>query len=177
MRYAVVTFPDVPTRGIESVRRRFDPQHGRVAPHITLVFPTSLTVASEQLFGHLRQVAAHHEPFPIRLHGLRRESTHWLVLDVAEGATQIRDLHDALYTGPLAASLRQDIPYLPHVTLGVFGRAATQTTPSSAETRWQEAWTAATELSLDFACMVRWVSLLTIAETQDITIAGEFELA
>ena len=177
MRYAVVIFPNVPTSDIESVRRRFDPQYGRIAPHITLVFPTSLTVGSEQLFGHLRQVAANQEPFAMRLHGLRRESTHWLVLDVAEGAAQIRDLHDALYTGPLAASLRPDIPYLPHLTLGVFGRAANQTEPPSEETRWQEAWNAATELSLDFACIVRRISLLTIAETQDIAIAGEFDLA
>ena len=177
MRNAVVIFPDVPTSNIESVRRRFDPQYGRIAPHITLVFPTSLTVASEQLFGHLRQVAAHHEPFPIRLHGLRRESTHWLVLDVSEGAAQIRDLHDALYTGPLATSLRPDIPYLPHLTLGVFGGTANEASPLSAETRWQEAWSAATELSLDFACIVRRISLLTIAGTQDIAIASEFELA
>jgi 2'-5' RNA ligase len=174
MQHAVVIFPQIPTSDIDAIRKRFDPQYGRIAPHITLVFPTSASLPSEQLSEHLRQVASTWVPFPIRLHGIRRESVHWLVLDVPEGADQIRALHDELYTGPLAGSMRRDIPYTPHLTLGVFSPVANQVEVASAELRWNEAWTAAVALRVDFVTTVGRVSLLTIAETQEITTACEF---
>jgi 2'-5' RNA ligase len=174
MQFAVVIFPEIPINDIDAVRKRFDPQCGRIAPHITLVFPTSLTFGTEQLSEHLRQIAARWEPFPIRLHGLRREWTHWLVLDVPEGAAQIEGLHDALYTGPLADSLRGDVPYLPHLTLGVFRPTTDPAEASVLETRWKEAWTAASALPLDFTCTVWRISLLAISD-KEIATVREFE--
>jgi 2'-5' RNA ligase len=174
MQYAVVVFPEIPTNDIDLVRRQFDPQHSTITPHITLVFPTSPTAGLQQLTEHVQQVVAPWNPFAIRLHGLRRESSHWLVLDVSEGADQIRALHDALYTGPFADSLRRDIPYLPHLTLGVFGPAASPNEAAAAEARWEEAWTAAAQVSLDFTCTIRRICLLAISETRDITTVSEF---
>lgn len=34
------------------------------------------------------------------------------------GKEQITKLHDILYTGPLLQFLKEDIPYIPHVTVG-----------------------------------------------------------
>ncbi len=37
-----------------------------------------------------------------------------------EGYNDLSRLHHALYQGPLARHLNLDIPYVPHITLGVF---------------------------------------------------------
>ena len=34
-----------------------------------------------------------------------------------QGRAEIEDLHDRLYSGPLAGQLRRDIPFIPHVTV------------------------------------------------------------
>ncbi len=41
-----------------------------------------------------------------------------MFLEVEGGKEQIEELHDMLYKGPLAQFLREDIPYIPHVTVG-----------------------------------------------------------
>jgi len=41
-----------------------------------------------------------------------------LFLEVEGGRKQIEELHDMLYTGPLIQFLKEDIPYIPHVTVG-----------------------------------------------------------
>ncbi len=35
-----------------------------------------------------------------------------------KGKEQIEELHNILYTGPLLQFLKEDIPYIPHVTVG-----------------------------------------------------------
>lgn len=41
-----------------------------------------------------------------------------MFLEVDRGRKQIEELHDRLYTGPLLQFLKEDIPYIPHVTVG-----------------------------------------------------------
>lgn len=41
-----------------------------------------------------------------------------MFLRVEKGKEQIEDLRNILYTGPLLQFLREDIPYIPHVTVG-----------------------------------------------------------
>ena len=36
-----------------------------------------------------------------------------------DGYATISRLHDALYAGPLASHLRLDLPYVPHITIGI----------------------------------------------------------
>jgi hypothetical protein len=43
--------------------------------------------------------------------------TH-LLLVPDEGFSALVKLHDALYTDMLAAELRLDVPYIPHITIG-----------------------------------------------------------
>ncbi|CGG07477.1 Uncharacterised protein [Streptococcus pneumoniae] len=41
-----------------------------------------------------------------------------MFLRVEKGKEQIEELHNILYTGPLLQFLKEDIPYIPHVTVG-----------------------------------------------------------
>jgi 2'-5' RNA ligase len=100
---------------------RFDPQHGRIAPHITLVFATErLDVPS--LSAHAGAVVSGHSPFEcvFRATAVVRGAlggASYVLLVPREGYAEIERLHGALYTGALAPDLRQDIPFVPHITI------------------------------------------------------------
>ena len=115
-------------RWIEGVRGRHDPQHGRVEAHFTLVFPVQgLTEAV--MVERALAAAATTPAIGFRLNAARAVAdafsprTH-LFLMPDQGEAAIRALHDGLYQGGLAASLRADIPYAPHVTVGAFDELA-----------------------------------------------------
>jgi 2'-5' RNA ligase len=124
----VVAFPHLAPKDlamVEDVRARFDPQHGRIAPHVTLVFATErLDVPS--LSAHVGAVASGHSPFEcvFRLTAVVRgapgDASH-VFLVPREGYAEIDRLHRALYAGPLAPDLRRDIPFVPHVTVAQLG--------------------------------------------------------
>ena len=46
------------------------------------------------------------------------------MLTIKEGNKKVIQLHDALYTGILRPYLREDLPFIPHVGLGFFGKEA-----------------------------------------------------
>jgi 2'-5' RNA ligase len=115
-------------RRVEAIRARHDPQYGRVEPHFTLVFPVQ-DVGEAIIARRVEAVAAATPAIAFRLNAARvtpdalTPRTH-IVLTPNAGGDAIRALHDALYRGDLAASLRADIPYEPHVTVGAFERLA-----------------------------------------------------
>jgi hypothetical protein len=88
---------------------------------MTLVFAVPAEVGRAPLAGHVRSVASRTEPFRIKLKGLEKSWDHWLLLVLEEGRAETIALHDALYTGPLSAYLRDDIEFVPHVSLVFFG--------------------------------------------------------
>lgn len=106
---------------IEAIRRRHDPHHAIIPAHVTLVFgfdsPDAGTAAA-----HVEAVAAGQGAIALRLSAYiavrdasDRLSHVFLVPD--QGRAEIEDLHDRLYSGPLAGQLRPDIPFIPHVTV------------------------------------------------------------
>lgn len=119
-----IACPEVDTHAqafIEGIRRQHDPQVDRVAPHFTLVFGCT-AVAEADYLVHVARLAR--STPAIRFH-CRHATLHasgpdgmahvFLVPD--EGHSAIALLHDRLYTGVLAAHLRLDIPYVPHITV------------------------------------------------------------
>ena len=109
---------------IESLRRRHDPQHAIVAPHFTLVFPVE-GPDQAAVEAHAETVAARASPFGFRLQQLAAMQDPLgplsrLFLLPGTGRAELIALHGALYAGPLAAHLRTDISYAPHVTVGAF---------------------------------------------------------
>jgi 2'-5' RNA ligase len=106
---------------IEAVRRRHDPHHAVIGAHVTLVFPFE-TPDADTAAIHLAGVAERRGAIALWL------SAYLAVRDVSDsrshvflvpdqGRAEIEDLHDALYSGPLAGQLRPDIPFIPHVTV------------------------------------------------------------
>ena len=93
----------------------------RGAPYFTLVFsgvdlaPTSF---ADAIRAHVEGV--HPIRFRLRSALVAPEPTvgrFHVFLIPDEGFGAILKLHDALHTGPIAAALRTDTPYLPHITV------------------------------------------------------------
>jgi len=107
---------------IEAIRRRHDPHHALIPAHVTLVFGFDAPDA-EAAAAHAEAIAAGQGAIALRLSAYLavrdasdRQSHVFLVPD--QGRAEIEELHDRLYSGPLAGQLRQDIPFIPHVTVG-----------------------------------------------------------
>ena len=126
MLYAV-TFPDYcdneHAQRIDAWRSRFSaPYADAVRGHFTLVFGTDV-LSSDGFEQQVRSVAAETSPFSVTL-GVPliwpEDSAYLLFLVPEQGLSDCCDAHDRLYVGPLAASLRTDLPYVPHMTIGRF---------------------------------------------------------
>lgn len=105
---------------IEDLRRRHDPQAGRLAAHVTLVF-AARGVAVAAAVDHLRAVAAATPPFAVdftevALRPGLGEASFYAYLLPARGGAVLRALHRALNQGPFAGT--DSLPFEPHVTLG-----------------------------------------------------------
>jgi 2'-5' RNA ligase len=153
MFYAVVHYPDIDTHLINRFRKKYDPQHHLIEPHITLVFPISDFHDESDLIHHVESVTKDLESFPIHLQGLQRSNDNYLFLLLAEGNADIINLHTELYTGILAAYRREDLPYVPHLTLGSFS--------GNADT-YSEVLEEAEQLGLDYHCELDSVHILKI---------------
>lgn len=110
---------------IDSFRTAHDPQHILVPAHVTFVFPhTPIDEAAART--HIAAIAGRTPAIDFVLRDaaavadpLHPGTTHLYLLP-AEGEAAMRALHAALYSGPLAAALRRDIPFQPHLTIGAF---------------------------------------------------------
>lgn len=125
-RIAVVSYPVFDTAAIawiESIRAQHDPQASRIPPHFTLVFPVD---APADMSGEIARVSARHAPiaFVIRSAIAMPDVVHggahvFVVPD--EGRHQIEHLHDELYAGVLRSFRREDIAFVPHITIAAHG--------------------------------------------------------
>ncbi|MFN4166097.1 MAG: 2'-5' RNA ligase family protein [Ferrovibrio sp.] len=120
--YAVIAVPDfAPSDAawIDAVRRSHDPQHARVAAHVTLRFPHQPADAA-WFAGHVASIAAVTAPFDAAFDRLERlddpfnpKYRHLAVLLAdADSAAPLTALHRAL---------GGEDEYQPHVTLARFG--------------------------------------------------------
>ena len=130
---AVIAEPDMrrPDRTwIDRLRRRFDPRHGAVPAHVTLVFPTiaaeaparaRLVAALRLVPGAIRGALAEAET--IRTPGPRG---WYVVRRVGTGGPALARLHARLSQGPFRGHRRGIGPYRPHLTVaaGLTARAA-----------------------------------------------------
>jgi 2'-5' RNA ligase len=125
MKLAIVGFPDLDAddrHWIESFRAVHDPQAARLSVHFTLVFP--LEARLEDLEAEAVAVADVTAPIDFEIQRadvvvdrLGQGSHIFLVPD--EGAANIVALHERLYSGVLKPQRRNDVPYLPHLTVGL----------------------------------------------------------
>jgi 2'-5' RNA ligase len=122
-RLAIVAYPelaDADRSWIDSVRSQHDPQATRIGAHFTLVFPAAM--ALDSIVEHVSAVALRTEPIPFVLRGVLSVADAFasgghVFLVPDEGRAAIAALHDLLYGGPIRAFLRDDLPFVPHVTV------------------------------------------------------------
>ncbi len=168
MRYAVVFYPDLRHAGVDALRARWDPTAALIREHVTLVFPLPDAVGRAALARHVRAVACRWRPFRLHLTGLEPSWDHWLFLGAREGAADAVRLHDELYAGLLAPYLRTDLPYTPHVGLGLFAGAGYDPLDPRAvpcdEEAYRRAHGEAEALALDFWRVVDRVTLLALED-------------
>ncbi|MDQ3704378.1 MAG: 2'-5' RNA ligase family protein [Chloroflexota bacterium] len=96
--------------------------HSVLAPHFTFVFPTR-AASEDDLVAHVAACADGFKriDFVLRSSLLVKDDSsdnYYVMLVPDEGFSGIVRLHDKLYTGVLATSLRLNIPFIPHITVG-----------------------------------------------------------
>lgn len=153
MMYALVHYPNVDTRQINQLRMKYDPQAALIEPHITLMFPVPEAIEEDRLVRHLQGVLADWRSFPIHLQDVQVSSDDHLFLLIQEGNSSIIRLHDEIYTGLVADYLRKDLPFVPHLTLGVLGR--------DLKSR-QRALEEARQMGIDAQCVFDRLSLVKV---------------
>ena len=120
MMYALVHYPAIDTELIDQLRRKYDPQCNLIRPHLTLIFPLPESIGETALVSHIGGVLQSWKPFPLRLHELEKSWDDYLFLTPTVGRVEFVRLYEELYTGFLAGYKRDEVLYVPHVTLGVF---------------------------------------------------------
>jgi 2'-5' RNA ligase len=120
IKRSISIFPQFENSGpIHELRKKYDPLHNLIPPHITLVFPCKSNITTEELTLHMKQVLAGEKPFSIKLTGITGEGNSYLFLNVKEGNDRIIRLHDKLYSGMLKEFLYRKVIYHPHLTVGM----------------------------------------------------------
>jgi len=109
---------------LASFRRENSPAaRFRIEPHFTLAFACS-QVPEAQYTAHVAAVAAESKAISFvcryaMLGADDEDDRAYVFLVPEEGFAAISMLHDHLHTGPLAPHLRLDLPYIPHITIGI----------------------------------------------------------
>lgn len=124
MSLYVVTLPTLSNGDralVETARARFDSQHDAVSPHATLVFAIErldVDALASHVVSLTRGVARFSCMFRRTLVAPDIATAGSCVLLVPdEGREELTRLPDALYTGVLAADLRSDLAFVPHITV------------------------------------------------------------
>lgn len=180
MYYALVHYPNIPTTSINTFREKYDPYYPGVNTHITLVFPIPVTEISEDIMkNHIRSALRKWKPFDIHLVGFEKAVDHWLFLSVKEGNKEIVKLHDELYTGPLEKYLRPDLPFAPHVALGLFIKEGSNynlenpTIVELDEKKCEKALEEAKRLNLDYRAKIESVNLIMVKPDMKTVVKDE----
>jgi 2'-5' RNA ligase len=120
-RWGVAWFPEfspATATTIVNFRLQHDPLAATLAPHLWLVFPFAAHLNATQLTAHIRRRTARWPEAPVVFSGIRNLKDEFVVLNARTGGASLVALHDRLYGGILKPYLREDMAYLPHVTLG-----------------------------------------------------------
>jgi 2'-5' RNA ligase len=118
MRRALVMFPEADNLSqIEDIRAQYDPHARYIAAHVTLVFPFTDELSDDQLRAHVAGATLNMAPFSARFENPRDFDDGYIALEATTGRRELLDLHDRLYSGPLARHLSAVHTYRPHVTL------------------------------------------------------------
>lgn len=167
MYLALVYFPQIDHAGFHSFRNTYEPFSSLLREHLTFVFPVQETIGRVELETHISEVLSRWKPFEVHFCQLKKTVDHWLFWTLEEGNELAVGLHDDLYTGILSAHLKTDLPYTPHIGLGLFSTENYDFNDPYAEltldtTRYKKARMEYEELNIDLWCNVDHLALIRI---------------
>ena len=169
MIYALVHYPNVDTLYINQFRKKHDPQVDLIEPHITIMFPVPESIGEDYLVNHIENALSDWKSFPIHLQGIQKSWDDYLFLMVQEGSANIIDLHSQIYTGRLVDYLKEGIPFVPHLTLGVLTKNAVEHSEMVEEAK---------RFGLDYRCVLDKLHLVKVNDDRSqIVWSKEFSSA
>ena len=177
MWYAMVYFPDFRHEGLNRIREAYDPTCSLIEPHLPVMMPVPGGIELEAITAHIRTVLEGIETFRVHFTGLYKSWDHWLLLGVSEGRDTVIQIHDRIYTGVLKPYLREELPYQPHIGLGLFtSELYDHFDPKKErldEKKYQEAAKEAKNMNLDFWCSVDSFDLIQLNDSLSRLIIKE----
>lgn len=122
MYFALVYYPGIEQKEFHVLRQKYDHWVNLMEEHVPFVFPLPESIGFENLKSHISQILEDWKPFDVHFSGFLKSWDHFLMLGIQEGNDQAIKLHDELYSDILAPHLRKDLPFTPHVGLGLFSK-------------------------------------------------------
>ena len=125
-RLLTISYPEISAESaarIDAFRRNHDAKRREVVEaHFTMIFGCAAIDLNEYT-DHVASVAESSRSITFSckyamLGADDEDDTAYVFLVPDQGYAQVSLLHDRLYTGPLQAYLRLDLPYIPHITIG-----------------------------------------------------------
>lgn len=176
MYFGLVYYPHIKHEGFQSFRRRYDPYWELLPEHVTFIHPVPGHIGKKKLEGHIEHVLNHWHPFDVHFCTVEKTWDHWMYLGAIEGHQSVIDLHDQLYDGILNPYLRKDLPFYPHIGLGLFSNEAYDFNNPTAsltlnEKKYKKAREEFEDLSFDLWCIIDQLTLLSISS--DFKLSNE----
>ncbi len=114
---ALVSYIPDPLRSVLHGLRQILPGDDSPQPHITILPPRPLKVPVEAASKQAQKILRDFKAFDVELsHARFFPETNFIYLEIAQGDSLLRDLHDALNTGLLQDD--EEFEFRPHLTLG-----------------------------------------------------------
>lgn len=120
MWHALVYYPKLNHAGLNRFREKYDPSFPAYEEHMPFLFPVPDSIDPGRLAQHLDTILRSWKPFQVHFIGLIKSWDHWLLLGVREGAENVKKLHLEIYSDVLDPFHRKDLPFDPHIGLGLF---------------------------------------------------------
>jgi len=167
MYFGLVHYPQIKHKDFQSFRHEYDPYSELLPEHITFIYPVPETVGREKLDKHIEKVLSLWKPFNVHFSILEKTWDHWLYLGAKEGHNQVVELHDKFYEGILSPYLRDDLPYYPHIGLGLFSKEAYDFNDPTAELtldkeKYEKARKKFEDMGFDLWCTIDRLTLVKI---------------
>jgi len=122
MYFALVYYPGIEQPEFHVLRRKYEPYASLLPEHLALLFPVPESIGLKNIENHIKTVLSKWKTFEVHFNGLEKSWDHWLLLVLMEGKQEVVKLHGELYSGILSPHLRKDLPYIPHIGLGLFSK-------------------------------------------------------
>jgi len=167
MYLGLAYYPHVLHEGFQSFRHKYDPYSQLLPEHVTFIHPVPEIIGRRNLENHIENVLKTWKPFYVHFCTLEKTWDHWLYLGAKEGYNSVVELHNNLYRGILSPYLREDLPFFPHIGLGLFSMEAYDFNNPTAKLtldvkKYKKAKLEFTNLGFDLWCNIDELTLLKI---------------